>query len=293
MAEWSAVERWGLLVFLLFTLVALAGFGVFGIRPERLPDSQAVISFWAISGQFFAQLHILLAAVVLFAVLVKRAGRAWVVAGVTVYLVSMLSEFVGTGYGIPFGEYSYTTLLGAKLGGRVPFVIPLSWFLMALPAFGLAAVTFPAPGSAWSRIGFSTLLLVVWDLALDPAMSYSPPLYWSWGASGPYYGMPWVNLVGWFGTGAVIMFALDRLAVWRWVRGIPPSWLLGYYGVTLLMPFGMIVLEGLWLAVAVTAAGLAVSYGIHRGATRATREGGGALQTSDSDGLLSAAVEGS
>ena len=33
-------------------------------------------------------------------------------------------------HGLPFGPYSYTTMLGYRIGGLVPFPIPLSWFYM-------------------------------------------------------------------------------------------------------------------------------------------------------------------
>lgn len=263
-ARWTGAERGGLFVFFLFTVVALAGFGAFGLRPDRLPDSPAVVSFWAISAHFFAQLHIVVAAAVLGVVLVLRAGRAWLTAALAVFAISLLAELVGTRYGLPFGSYEYTNLLGPKVAGRVPWIIPLSWFLMALPAYGLAAVAFPGTDHARGRISLATLLLVAWDLALDPAMSFSPPLYWQWEATGPYYGMPWMNLFGWLGTGATIMVVQDRLEVWRWVRRIPASWLLAFYGVTLLMPLGMVVLEGLWLAAASTLAALLLCLGISR-----------------------------
>jgi uncharacterized membrane protein len=266
--RWTGAERGGLFAFFLFTMVALAGFGAFGVRPDRLPDSPAIVSFWAISAQFFAQLHIIVAAVVLGVVLVLRAGRVWLTAALAVFVVSLFAELVGTRYGLPFGGYEYTNLLGPKVAGRVPWIIPLSWFLMALPAYGLATVAFPGTDRARGRISLATLLLVAWDLALDPAMSYSPPLYWQWEATGPYYGMPWMNLFGWLGTGAVIMVAQDRLGVWRWVRRIPASWLLGFYGVTLLMPLGMVVLEGLWLAAASTLAALLLCLGVYHVGTR-------------------------
>ena len=41
------------------------------------------------------------------------------------YAISLTSELLGTGTGLPFGEYSYTPLLGIKWFGLVPVVIPL------------------------------------------------------------------------------------------------------------------------------------------------------------------------
>ena len=81
-------------------------------------------------------------------------------------------------------------LLGVKWFDRVPLLIPLSWFTMAVPAFALSYFTFRHSSQVFVRIIFGALLLTVWDLSLDPAMSYLTT-YWNWGESGPFYGMPW------------------------------------------------------------------------------------------------------
>lgn len=261
--RWASPEGMGLLAFLGFTLVALLGYGLYGVRPDRLPEVEAIVSFWQISFQFFAQLHIVVGALVLGIVLVRWSGVRWLPALIGVYLVAFLSEYLGTGYGVPFGNYEYTALLGWKLGDRVPWVIPLSWFLMAIPSYALARVTFPKTGSRWGRLIFAAVILTLWDVALDPAMSYQSPYYWRWADTGPYYGMPWINLAGWLGTGVVIMAVLEKLGGVGWMSELPVAWLAGYYGATLLMPFGMLILEGLWLAVGVTVAAYAIAWAFH------------------------------
>lgn len=256
-------EDRGLIALYLFTVVAIAGYGLFGLNPARIPGVQALYRFYSISFNFFAQVHIWLCSAVLGIALVRWIGWRWLPAFAAVYLLSFVSEFVGTGYGIPFGGYSYTELLGPKLGGRVPVVIPLSWFLMALPAYVLAMATFPVPGRALRRIVFASLLLVIWDLALDPAMSYLTP-YWRWADTGPYYGMPWLNLLGWYVTGVAIITAIDRLGGASWGGSLPHRWMGLYYLAVLLMPIGMLLVAGLWLGVGVTLAALALAWGIHR-----------------------------
>ncbi len=256
-------EGIALISLLVFTVLALLGYGLFGLRPHQLPDIDAVVAFWRVSFRFFAQLHIILGAVVLGVLLVRYAGFRWLPAFLAVYVFSFLSEYLGTGYGIPFGNYDYTSLLGWKIDGRVPWVIPLSWFLMAVPSYALARVTFPGRGGRWPRIIFAAVILTLWDLALDPAMSYQSPYYWRWSDMGPYYGMPWVNLAGWVGTGLVLMAAIEFLGGEGWIAPLSVPWLTGYYGVTLLMPFGMLILEGLWLAVVVTVIGYALALAFH------------------------------
>jgi putative membrane protein len=173
-----------------------------------------------------------------------------------------VAELGGTGYGVPFGGYTYSNLLGPAWLGRVPVVIPLSWFCMALPSW---VVSFRAyPDSVAGRVLAGSFILLVWDLALDPAMSHATR-FWAWQEAGPYYGMPLLNLLGWFVTGALIVGSFEALGAARWARVLPRQWLLAFYAVNLLMPLGMCVAAGLWGAVLVTAgAVLGVSLWIRR-----------------------------
>lgn len=258
-------EGWALVGLYAFTAVALIGYAVFGLRPENLPPGSWAVQFYSVSFPFFARMHIVVTAVVLFVALARHAGARWIPAMAAIYAVSFLAEHVGTGYGFPFSGYSYTGLLGPKLAGRVPYVIPLSWFLMSAPAFVMARATFPGRSRALPRIVLASLLLVTWDLALDPAMSFLAP-YWLWENTGPFYGMPWVNLLGWLGTGLVIMAILEGFErVGRgWSGTLPVRWSAVYYGGVLLMPLGMIVAAGLWWAVVATLGALALLWGLHR-----------------------------
>lgn len=270
---------WGVWALLAFTVVALLGYGIFGRNPQLIPPS--LIGFWQISYAFFARFHIIVGGVAMAMALWQWAGLRWIPAAVAVYLLSFTAEHVGTGFGLPFGAYEYTSLLGTRIGDRVPWVIPLSWFLMVLPAWVLARATFPVREArddrggvgvpprdgvarVTARLVFAAVILTIWDLALDPAMAYQAPLYWTWGDTGPYYGMPWINLAGWVGTGVVLMAALELLGIRRWGGRIDPGWALWYYSITVLMPLGMLVIEGLWLAVVVTAVASAGAWAFHR-----------------------------
>ncbi|MDT8342438.1 MAG: carotenoid biosynthesis protein [Longimicrobiales bacterium] len=264
-ARWVRTpEAIALAGFLLFTLVALAGYWAFGLAPERLPRTAWAAAVYQRSFPWFARLHILISGAVLLLALRRHAGLRWVGALTAVYLLSFTAEHVGTGYGIPFSGYAYTGLLGPRLLDRVPLVIPLSWFLMAAPAWVLARATFPRADQAVARVLQATLLLVLWDLALDPAMSFLAP-YWVWEAPGAFYGMPWVNLAGWAGTGVVLMIALEALQRSAdWAGSLPVRWTLGYYLTVLLMPLGMVTAAGLWGAVAATLGALGLAGAVHR-----------------------------
>jgi len=252
----SRAERGGLLVLGGFTIFALLGYAVFALRPQNLAAVPFAAGFFGVSFRFFAQLHIVLSFAALAVVLVRRTGGRWVPTMLAACLVSFTAEHMGTGYGIPFGGYEYTTLLGPRIGPRVPALIPLSWFLMALPCWVIGRAAFP--GSRTARIGLAALGLVLWDLALDPAMS-SLTSYWVWHESGPYYGMPWLNLAGWFVTGLVLMSVVEFSARDGRFDVLPPKWMAAYYGTVLLMPLGMLAAAGAWLGVVTTIAAVGIT----------------------------------
>lgn len=255
----SRLEISGLVALVAFTVIALLGYGIFALRPQNLVGVPYAAEFFAISFRFFAQLHILLCFAALAIVLVSRTGLRWLPALAAVYALSFTSEHLGTGYGIPFGGYSYTTLLGIRVGPRVPALIPLSWFLMALPSWVIARAAFP--GGRVARIALAALGLVLWDLALDPAMS-SLTTYWRWEETGPYYGMPWMNLVGWYITGLALMGAIEFLARDGALDGLPVQWMMTYWGIVLLMPIGMLAAAGSWLGVVTTLVAVGATAGL-------------------------------
>lgn len=242
-----------------FGIVAVIGYAWFGRDASRLGGlSSWGAWFYGVSYGFFAQGHILLAGVVLCVHLTRRVGARWLWAFVGVYLLSLGSELAGTAYGFPFGPYRYTDLLGPMWLGHVPAVIPLSWFSMAIPSYLLAVRALGGRDEVgrcgWlKRIGIGSLLLLAWDLSLDPAMSEATP-YWIWGETGLYYGMPWTNLYGWYVTGLVLMGLLDRLDARDWLRSISPVWLAVFYGANLLVPLGMAIVAGMWGAAVATLA---------------------------------------
>lgn len=273
MKQRQLVIGWaGIGLLLAFSLVALAGYATFGRHPEWLAGlgerSQAV---YAVAFGFFSQAQVWLAGTVLAVILAGYAGWRWLPALAAVYALSLASELAGTTWGVPFGAYRYTELLGPQWLSRVPVVIPLSWFTMALPSFGLALALLPRSGAAL-RVLLGSFLLLVWDLSLDPAMSYATK-YWVWGESGAYYGMPLLNLAGWYVTGVVLMLALWAGRAQEWLAAVPVRLLGGYYGANLALPLGMCVAAGLYGAALLSVLVLGViGYATSASAARAALE---------------------
>jgi uncharacterized membrane protein len=257
------LTRAALWVLCAFTAFTLAGYASFGLHPRLLARFPEAAPIYGLAFRGFAVGHVLVAGSVLVLFLTLRAGRRWLPAFASLYAISLSSELLGTRLGIPFGDYGYTELLGIKWFGLVPLVIPLSWFFMALPSYALALRALPAPDAAGRRVLLASLLLASWDLALDPAMSHATK-YWVWGEAGPYYGMPLLNLFGWYVTGLLLMGALAALRAETWLRALSPRWLAGFYLANLALPLGMSAAAGLWGAVAATVGALGIAYGAAR-----------------------------
>src|SRR5581483_1441467 len=245
---------WTLLALqLAFAIGSLAGYGIFTARPDLLialgPEG---VRFYAWAFHGFAVCNMVLGGLaVLSEALLRNRKRAIATAFVAVYGISLASELAGTTYGIPFGAYSYTEMLGPKWLGRVPPVIPLSWFTMAWPAWIVARRRF----AGWRAVFAGAALLVAWDLTLDPAMSKMTH-YWIWAERGAYYGMPLNNLFGWSVTGLVLLAVLYRT---RPEPGGSAIFAAAAYGVNLALPLSFCVVGGAWVAAAAGFASLAAA----------------------------------
>ena len=90
-------------------------------------------------------------------------------------------------------------------------------------------------------------------------MSFLTP-YWVWENPGPFFGMPWVNLAGWMGTGIVLMGFSNSRSLWT--SKLDVRWILAYYLVVLLMPAGMLVAAGIWTPIVVTGIALVLPWGV-------------------------------
>ena len=166
--------------------------------------------------------------------------------------VGLTAELIGTNTGFPFGPYSYTDFLAPKILGDVPYLIPLSWYATSVLAWDLAS---RLEMKRTARIGVGAAFMVLWDLALDPAMVAAFPV-WQWHVDGFFHGMPFQNLVGWFFTSVVILGAYDTI-----IGAIKPaarSWTYRIWLASAALPIGMAAVRGMWVAVSVGTVAVAV-----------------------------------
>lgn len=253
------MDRVALATVYVVSVFSLVGFATFGRHPERLAGEPLAAAVYGWMLLLAPRVQILVAFAALALVLTRRVGARWIPSFVALYVLSLASEMSGTTLGLPFGPYHYTAALGAKWFGHVPLLIPLSWFFMALPSYALARRRFPGRGQFVQRVLVGSLLLLSWDLSLDPAMSLVTS-FWVWGTAGPYYGMPLLNLAGWYVTGLVLMIALAWLRTDGWISRLSLSWQAGFYGANLLLPLGMSLVAGLRGAAVATSIALGVCW---------------------------------
>lgn len=239
------------------SLISVFGYKVFTLNPELLARFDWAMELYPYSYKAFAQAQIIFGFLAIACVLYARLGTAWLASLTVVYLLSFFSEFSGTSWGLPFGHYEYTDLLGAKILGKVPWLIPMSWFFMGLSSYRLAIWMLDRLGQVstvlarCARLLVATLVLLLWDVTLDPAMSHSTP-FWIWEQPGSYYGMPALNIFGWAVTGLVIMGAFEILMGALQASRLPIGFMMGLYAVNLVLSLGLLAAAGAWPPILIT-----------------------------------------
>jgi putative membrane protein len=129
-------------------------------------------------------------------------------------VVSNLFENMSVLTGFPFGRYVYTDTLGPKVF-LVPALIGPAYLGTGYLTWTIARVIVGAtdsrlPGHRVVSVPLlASLMMVSWDLALDPIFS---TIYqsWLWLDGGRYFGVPFGNFMGWLLTTFVFLqlFAL-------------------------------------------------------------------------------------
>ncbi|TVQ44932.1 MAG: carotenoid biosynthesis protein [Gloeocapsa sp. DLM2.Bin57] len=193
------------------------GFGLAGLLIV-LPNPQFIASLpaigqkafgWSMAGGGVVYMLLGIATVAIYAY--RSLGLwHWLTFMLPALFISLGSELLGTSTGFPFGHYRYLNGLGYKIAGLVPFTIPLSWFYLGFSAYLIALLGLSNRNlTNWLKIplviSLGSLLLTSWDFVLDPAMSQTKVPFWLWEQPGAFFGMPYQNFVGWFGTGVVFM----------------------------------------------------------------------------------------
>jgi uncharacterized membrane protein len=261
---------WGLLV-AHAALIAFSTVAMLTVLTGRVDVSgEPAATIMRISYRFAGPTYVILGALAALAFATHAIGwRRAVAVGLTSSLLALGAEVLGTSAGLPFGEYSYSEMLGYRLFGLVPFPIPISWFYMLLGSLVIVARLATARDDGATRWRWSLaagLLMVAWDISMDPAMVGTG--HWVWGRGemfaglpgwlhafftrDAFYGMPLSNWLGWLLTATLI--ARVMLAM------VPPVRLqstmagsnlpVALYVANGIMPVALCLRDGFWWAAA-------------------------------------------
>lgn len=148
--------------------------------------------------------------------------------------IAFAFEYIGVTTAWPFGAYYYTDVLGPKILGTVPVVIPLSYLMMLYPSHVIANLILDGRAVSAQRgllrmatAGLLTALVMsAWDLTTDPVMAGAVGA-WVWVDGGPYFGIPFSNFSGWILVVwciCVIYRAIERRVPIR-PLGAPRRWI--------------------------------------------------------------------
>ena len=113
----------------------------------------------------YTSINLFLMSIILFAN-IKLNNKNQIFALLLIFLIGMLSEFIGVNYGLIFGEYIYGNNLGFKLFG-VPFLIGLNWVILTVICANIASIL-TKNNSIIQIIILGTLLMLFMDFVMEP-----------------------------------------------------------------------------------------------------------------------------
>lgn len=175
---------------------------------------------------------VLLQVLAVLVILVHAWGARRALLTVTMVIAcAWLVEYSGHTTGFPFGSYDYTNRLQPQLGG-VPLLIPLAWLMMLPPAWAVAhriARRFSGLRGKLAFVAASAIAFTAWDLFLDPQMVAWNLWVWDDPGAFSYFGIPWVNFLGWLLASAAITAIAARIAP---LRHLPARPLIAIYIIT-------------------------------------------------------------
>jgi uncharacterized membrane protein len=117
------------------------------------------------------------------------------------FIVSNIYENLSILTGFPFGHYHYTDVLGPKLF-LVPLIITPAYFGAGYLSWSLAHILLGVFGNKlrneqiWRVPLIAAFIMVMWDMQFDP-ITATITKQWIWHDGGSYFGVPFVNFMGW------------------------------------------------------------------------------------------------
>ena len=113
----------------------------------------------------FTSINLSLMSIIVFTN-IKLTNKNQIFSLLLIFLVGMLSEFLGVNYGLIFGEYTYGNNLGFKLFG-VPLLIGLNWVILTVICANIASILIKN-SSILLMIILGTTLMLIMDFVMEP-----------------------------------------------------------------------------------------------------------------------------
>jgi len=131
------------------------------------------------------------------------------------------AEEMGSRYGWFFGSYTYTEVLGPRVGS-VPFVIPLMWFALSYIGYVIAnLIVWQVPSDGATSLGqtlvqslLAAMIVTAYDLGADPYMVFKLKAWIMTKTDGGWFGETLQGFAGWMFVSFVIVL-LFRLGLKR------------------------------------------------------------------------------
>ncbi|BBI33633.1 carotenoid biosynthesis protein [Cohnella abietis] len=174
---------------------------------------------------------------------------------IAVGVITFFVEWIGVRTSWPFGDYSYTPLLGWALDG-VPIAIACAWVGVLLNGILLSD-----GHSRWKRALHTGLWTVLIDLVLDPVAFVREMWIWT-DHEGvvAYLGVPINNFISWFLLSALLSLVFPLVKHPRLVRREAARLMQ-----LILLMFGVLgIKDGLIIPLAIALIGAAVAEGVAR-----------------------------
>lgn len=187
----------------LLGLGALALAGVTAAGYPLLTLAFVVLSI-ALAGLSFWSCHVLFG-----------SRTAWLFLGIGASM-GWFAEQMGSTRGWFFGSYTYTDVLGPRLG-EVPLVIPMMWFGLCHIGLVIASLALwrqpGPPAGAWKAQALTALLaamvVTAFDLGADPYFVYQLKAWIMTGKDGGWFGETIRGFEGWM----IVSFAITAVVL--------------------------------------------------------------------------------
>lgn len=155
------------------------------------------------------------------------ARGAWALTGLALAL-GWFAEQMGSTRGWFFGRYTYTEVLGPRLGD-VPLAIPLMWFAISLIGYVMASLmlwrqpvhTQPTLSSGLLTAWLGAMVITAFDLGADPYFVFVLKAWIMQKTDGGWFGETLQGFAGWMAVALFILCSFQAIAPPR--RSPPPD----------------------------------------------------------------------